>query len=88
MTTTKRSAKTTVIVDDSQTIVIGGLIQENNNEGQTQVPCAESSRAGLGVSTNLGAQAKNQSADFHYAAHHYIPRRCAPYYGPQTATIR
>lgn len=37
--TTKRSAKTTVIVDDSQTIVIGGLIQENLNEAQSQVPC-------------------------------------------------
>jgi general secretion pathway protein D len=39
VTTTKRSAKTTVIVDDGQTIVIGGLIQENKNEAQTQVPC-------------------------------------------------
>ncbi|GIX49503.1 MAG: hypothetical protein KatS3mg131_3714 [Candidatus Tectimicrobiota bacterium] len=39
VTTTKRSAKTTVIVDDGQTIVIGGLIQENRNETQTQVPC-------------------------------------------------
>ena len=39
VTTTKRSAKTTVIVDDAQTIVIGGLIQENRNEAQTQVPC-------------------------------------------------
>jgi general secretion pathway protein D len=39
VTTTKRSAKTTVIVDDGQTIVIGGLIQENQNEAQTQVPC-------------------------------------------------
>jgi general secretion pathway protein D len=37
--TTKRSAKTTVIVDNGQTIVIGGLIQENINEAQTQVPC-------------------------------------------------
>jgi general secretion pathway protein D len=39
VTTTKRSAKTTVIVDDGQTIIIGGLIQENRNEAQTQVPC-------------------------------------------------
>jgi general secretion pathway protein D len=37
--TTKRSAKTTVIVDNAQTIVIGGLIQENINEAETQVPC-------------------------------------------------
>jgi general secretion pathway protein D len=39
VTTTKRSTKTTVIVDDGQTIVIGGLIQENINQSQTQVPC-------------------------------------------------
>jgi general secretion pathway protein D len=37
--TTKRSAKTTVIMDDNQTIVIGGLIQQDKNEAQTQVPC-------------------------------------------------
>lgn len=39
VTTTKRTARTTVIVDDGQTIVIGGLIQENNNDAQTKVPC-------------------------------------------------
>ncbi len=39
VTTTKRSAKTTVIVDDGQTIVVGGLIQEDNNDAKTQVPC-------------------------------------------------
>jgi general secretion pathway protein D len=37
--TTKRKAQTTVIVDDAQTIVIGGLIQEDRNESETQVPC-------------------------------------------------
>jgi general secretion pathway protein D len=39
VTTTKRTARTTVVVDDSQTIVIGGLIQEDNNEAQSKVPC-------------------------------------------------
>jgi general secretion pathway protein D len=39
VTTTKRSAETTVVIDDAQTIVIGGLIREDNNESQTQVPC-------------------------------------------------
>ena len=39
VTTTKRTARTTIIVDDGQTIVIGGLIQENNNDAQTKVPC-------------------------------------------------
>ena len=37
--TTKRSAETTVVIDDAQTIVIGGLIREDNNETQTNVPC-------------------------------------------------
>ncbi len=37
--TSKRSAKTTVIVDDNQTIVIGGLIRDDINKAQTQVPC-------------------------------------------------
>lgn len=39
VTTTKRSTQTTVVADDGQTIVIGGLIREDNNEAQTQVPC-------------------------------------------------
>lgn len=39
VTTSKRTAQTTVIVDDSQTIVIGGLLQEDNDQAQTQVPC-------------------------------------------------
>jgi general secretion pathway protein D len=39
ITTTKRTARTTLIVDDSQTIVIGGLIQDENNDAKTQVPC-------------------------------------------------
>jgi general secretion pathway protein D len=39
VTTTKRSATTTVIVDDAQTIVIGGLIQNDNTDTTTQVPC-------------------------------------------------
>ncbi len=39
VTTTKRSTQTTVIADDGQTIVIGGLIREDSNEAQTQVPC-------------------------------------------------
>jgi general secretion pathway protein D len=39
VTTTKRSTETTVIADDGQTIVIGGLIREDENKAQTQVPC-------------------------------------------------
>ncbi|ETX07655.1 MAG: hypothetical protein ETSY2_09995 [Candidatus Entotheonella gemina] len=39
VTTTKRSAQTTVVADDGQTIVIGGLIREDINEAETQVPC-------------------------------------------------
>jgi len=39
VTTTKRSTETTVIADDGQTIVIGGLIREDENKSQTQVPC-------------------------------------------------
>jgi general secretion pathway protein D len=39
VTTTKRSAETTVVADDGQTIVIGGLIREDENRAQTQVPC-------------------------------------------------
>jgi len=37
--TTSRKAKTTVIVDDNQTIVIGGLIRDDVNKAQSQVPC-------------------------------------------------
>jgi len=39
VTTTKRSTETTVVADDGQTIVIGGLIREDENKAQTQVPC-------------------------------------------------
>lgn len=56
VTTTKRSTQTTVIVDDDQTIVIGGLIREDNNEAQTQIPC-------LGNIPLLGWAFKQQSRD-------------------------
>jgi general secretion pathway protein D len=56
VTTTKRSTQTTVIVDDDQTIVIGGLIREDNNEAQTQVPC-------LGNIPLLGWAFKQQSRE-------------------------
>jgi general secretion pathway protein D len=56
VTTTKRSTQTTVIVDDDQTIVIGGLIREDNNDAQTQIPC-------LGNVPLLGWAFKQQSRD-------------------------
>jgi general secretion pathway protein D len=56
VTTNKRTAKTTVVVDDSQTIVIGGLIREDNNTSQTQVPC-------LGNLPILGWAFRQQSKD-------------------------
>ncbi|MDX1764366.1 MAG: secretin N-terminal domain-containing protein, partial [bacterium] len=37
--TTKRSAQTSVVVQDGHTIVIGGLIEDNVSDRETQVPC-------------------------------------------------
>ena len=37
--TYKREAKTTVMVKDKQTIIIGGLIQDNKQQGFGRVPC-------------------------------------------------
>lgn len=38
LVTTKRSAKTSVVVKDKQTVVIGGLIQDQDQEGVSKVP--------------------------------------------------
>ncbi len=53
-TTTKRTARTTVVVKDGATVVIGGLIQDNKDLNQSQVPC-------LGDIPLLGALFKNQN---------------------------
>ena len=39
ITTLKRSLKTKVLVDDNSTIAIGGLIQDQQVENVTKVPC-------------------------------------------------
>lgn len=38
LVTTKRSAKTSVVVKDNETVAIGGLIQNNEQEGISKVP--------------------------------------------------
>ncbi|ETW99764.1 MAG: hypothetical protein ETSY1_13780 [Candidatus Entotheonella factor] len=60
VTTTKRSTQTTVIADDGQTIVIGGLIREDSNEAETQVPCVGNAPLiGWAFSQQTEAQSKN-----------------------------
>ena len=53
-TTDKRTVDTTVIVKDSNTIVIGGLIDDQNDTNNSQIPC-------LGSVPILGWLFKNQT---------------------------